>query len=158
MAIATITPDQDAVVTEIEIAAPPPRVFQALIDPEQTRQWGNTAAFEIKLWEIDARVGGSWRFISREKNPKNESGSAGFDHHGEILELDPPRLLVQTWYASWHENPSQQTVLRWELTPTAKGTRLKVTHSGLTPMPAALKGYSGGWVGFVDAIKNYVEK
>src|SRR5579863_1601691 len=117
MAIATITPDQDAVVTEIEIAAPPPRVFQALIDPKQTRQWGNTAAFEIKLWEIDARVGGIWRFVSREKSVKSGSGSAEFDHHGEILELDPPRLLVQTWYANWHEDPSQQTIVRWELTP-----------------------------------------
>jgi len=35
MASTIITPDQDAVVSEIHIAAPPDRVFQALIDPKQ---------------------------------------------------------------------------------------------------------------------------
>lgn len=36
---AQITPDQDAVVTEIDIAAPPERVFQALTDPAQLMLW-----------------------------------------------------------------------------------------------------------------------
>lgn len=42
MASAVITPDDDAVVSEIHIAAPPERVFQALIDPQQVMQrWTN---------------------------------------------------------------------------------------------------------------------
>jgi uncharacterized protein YndB with AHSA1/START domain len=39
MATAIVTPDQDAIVSEIEIAAPPERVFNALIDPAQLMQW-----------------------------------------------------------------------------------------------------------------------
>ena len=39
MATAPIISNQDAVVSEIEIAAPPERVFQALIDPKQVMQW-----------------------------------------------------------------------------------------------------------------------
>ena len=35
MATATITPDQNAIVAEIFIAAPPGRVFQAISDPAQ---------------------------------------------------------------------------------------------------------------------------
>jgi uncharacterized protein YndB with AHSA1/START domain len=35
MATATITPDQNAVIAEIFIAAPPARVFQAISDPNQ---------------------------------------------------------------------------------------------------------------------------
>ncbi len=42
MAKAIITPDKDAVISEIEIAAPPDRVFQALITREQALQWGTT--------------------------------------------------------------------------------------------------------------------
>jgi uncharacterized protein YndB with AHSA1/START domain len=53
-----ITPDNDAVVTEIEIAVPPQRVFHALIDRDQALQWGNSDAFEMTLWEMDARPGG----------------------------------------------------------------------------------------------------
>ena len=39
MPVSQITPDQDAIVTEIEIAAPPERVFQALTDPAQLMLW-----------------------------------------------------------------------------------------------------------------------
>jgi uncharacterized protein YndB with AHSA1/START domain len=34
-----ITPDQDAIVGEVEVAAPSERVFQALIDPAQLIRW-----------------------------------------------------------------------------------------------------------------------
>jgi uncharacterized protein YndB with AHSA1/START domain len=34
-----ITSDQDAIVSDVHIAAPPERVFQALIDPQQLMRW-----------------------------------------------------------------------------------------------------------------------
>jgi uncharacterized protein YndB with AHSA1/START domain len=151
-----ITPDNDSVVTEIEIAAPPQRVFQALVDRDQALQWGKSDAFEMTSWEMDARPGGKWRFISRER--KSAGVGPDLDHHGEILEIDPPRLLAYSWYASWHENPAVRTVVRWELAPTKLGTRLTVTHSGLLPLPGACQGYSQGWPGLVQSIKNVVEK
>jgi uncharacterized protein YndB with AHSA1/START domain len=39
MATASILPDQNTIVAEIFIAAPPARVFQAIADPSQTSQW-----------------------------------------------------------------------------------------------------------------------
>ena len=39
MATVAITPDQDAVVAEIFVAAPPSRVFEAITDPKQVPQW-----------------------------------------------------------------------------------------------------------------------
>jgi len=35
MATAAVTPDNDAVLAEVFIAAPPERVFQAITDPKQ---------------------------------------------------------------------------------------------------------------------------
>jgi uncharacterized protein YndB with AHSA1/START domain len=153
MATAFITPDQNSVISEIEIAAPPDRVFAALIDPEQCKQWGSAGSFQATLWKMDARPGGAWRFISHERGKKEE-----FVHHGEVLEVDPPRLLVYTWFASWHDNPNLQTTVRWELTATSTGTRLKVTHSGFAQDATARQGYSGGWPGLLQAIKDYIEK
>jgi uncharacterized protein YndB with AHSA1/START domain len=152
----SITPDKDAVVTEIAIAAPPERVFQALTDRAQALQWGSNDAYEMTYWEMDARPGGKWRFVSRQR----EAGAAApdLDHYGEILEIDPPRLLAYSWFASWHENPTVRTVVRWELTPTTQGTHLKVIHSGLLPLPGACLGYSQGWPGLVQALKNFAEK
>jgi hypothetical protein len=53
MAKAIITPDQDAVISEVEIAAPLDRVFQALIRREQALQWGKSDTFEV--------IAGKWR-------------------------------------------------------------------------------------------------
>jgi uncharacterized protein YndB with AHSA1/START domain len=38
MATIFVTPDQDAICSEIHIAAPPERIFQALTDPTQLSQ------------------------------------------------------------------------------------------------------------------------
>jgi uncharacterized protein YndB with AHSA1/START domain len=111
MPTVVVTPDQVAVVAEIEIAAPPQRVFAALTDPAQNQEWGRSEAFQITLWEMDPRVGGAWRFVSLESGKNRE-----YVHHGEVLEFDPPRVLAYTWFATWHEPPSQRTVVRWELT------------------------------------------
>ena len=149
----TITNDGDAVITEIEIAAPPARVFQALVEREQALQWGAGDAFEMTHWEMDARAGGAWRFTSRQR-----AGGEAFDHHGEVVQIDPPRLLEVSWFASWHPDPAHRTVVRWELAPTKSGTRLKVTHSNLAPLAGLAQGYSQGWPGLVQQIKNYIEK
>ena len=39
MAATFITPDQDAIVSEIDIAAPPARVFQALTTAAELKRW-----------------------------------------------------------------------------------------------------------------------
>ena len=61
MATAAITPDQNTVVAEIFIAAPPARVFQAITDPNQTPLWwGGRGLYRITEWKADLRVGGKW--------------------------------------------------------------------------------------------------
>jgi len=155
----SITSDQDAVVSEIEIAAPPGRVFEALVNREQALKWGTSDAFEIIHWEMDARPGGKWRFVSKQRHGgKTPAGQEQFDHNGEVLEVDPPRVLAYTWFANWHEQPDHRTVVRWELTATTKGTLVRVTHSGLAQLPAARTGYSQGWPGLLEAVKTFLEK
>jgi uncharacterized protein YndB with AHSA1/START domain len=158
---ANALPEQDVVTAEMEIAAPAERIFQAITDPVQVRHWGSSKEFEITVWEMDLRRGGRWRFVSRETDPSgqitSQFGVSQFEHHGEILEIDPPRLLVYTWFTNFHKNPSHATVVRWDLTPTAGGTRVKITHSGLAVEPEARKAYSGGWVGMLQAVRAYTE-
>jgi uncharacterized protein YndB with AHSA1/START domain len=152
----TVTSDNDAVITEIEIAAPPARVFQALVEREQALQWGAGDTFEMTDWEMDARAGGQWRFTSRERT--GPGAGKAFDHHGEVLQINPPHLLEVSWFANWHPDPAHRTVVRWELAPGKIGTRLKVTHSNLAPLPGAAQGYSEGWPGLVQQIKNLIEQ
>jgi len=152
-----ITPDQDAIVAEIDISAPPSRVFEALTHPDQLARWFTNPDCPAKFWKMDARLGGSYSYASA--NTKLViNGVNEFKCHGEITEIDPPRLLVYTWFGNWHLDPERKTTVRWDLTPTASGTHLKVTHSGLAEESVARKAYSGGWPGVVELLKQFVEK
>jgi uncharacterized protein YndB with AHSA1/START domain len=157
MATAIVTPDQGAIVSEVEIAAPPERVFKALVDPAQLMTWWNSDECKTEYFEMDARRGGKWRFGTR-KSTLDVNGVNQFFCHGEVLEYDPPRILAYTWIANWHDDKERRTTVRWELSPAGKGTKVRVTHSGLAQENVARKDYSGGWPGVVEALKKYVEK
>ena len=157
MATTIITPDQDAVVSEVQIAAPPDRVFQALIDPKQVMLWWTNPECAIESFAMEPRKGGRWTYDTKQSK-LNVNGVSKFHCDGEVLEYDPPRLLAYTWIANWHEDKRQRTVVRWELTARSGGTHVKVTHSGLANLPLARKDYSGGWPGVVEQLKRFVEK
>jgi len=152
MALSMITPDLDAVVSEIDIAAPPERVFKSLIDPDEIRR----RSPNLESFDMDPRVGGKWFFEVRCPQPYH--GVSLIRHEGEILVVEPPKLLVYTWLANFHKDPKMKTTVRWELTPTKDGTHVKLTHSGLAQEPDAAKDYAGGWPGVLDELKKFLEK
>lgn len=153
-----ITADQDAIVTEIEIAAPPERIFQALTDPAQLIRWWSDDTCKTSVWEMDARRGGAWRFEASDPSGKIVvNGVSNFIAHGEITEFDPPRVLAYTWFGNWHDHPARPSTARWELSATSTGTRVKITHSGLAGQPVARKDYSGGWPALVELLKEHCE-
>jgi uncharacterized protein YndB with AHSA1/START domain len=156
MATSVISLDQDAIVNEIQVAAPPERVFRALTDANELKRWFSGPDCPAKSWKMDARVGGHYSYAT-EKGSVVVNGVSEFECHGEILECDPPRLLVYTWIANWHDNKSARTVVRWELEKKGSGTYVKITHSGLASLPIAREDYSGGWPGVVEMLKKYVE-
>ena len=151
-----ITPDNDAIVTEIHISAPPERVFKALHDRAQVMQWWNGEC-GIEDFDMEPRRGGRWIYDTKQTNT-NLNGVTRFHCEGEVLEYDPPHVLAYTWIANWHELKSRRTVVRWKLTPQSGGTLVKVTHSGLAQEDVARKDYAGGWPGVVELLKTYVEK
>ena len=154
MATTYITPDRDAVVSEIFVAAPRERVFTALTDRAQALRWGSSAEYEMAEWDMEPRLGGKWKFTARKRG---EAASPGLAHYGAITEIDPPRLLQYTWFASWHPDPTRETLVRWELAAVEGGTQVKIVHSGLASMPEACNGYAQGWPGMVTRIKQTIE-
>ncbi len=153
-----VTTDQDVLITEIDIAAPPERVFKALTDPEQLKRWFTDANCPVKTWNMDARPGGAYSYATEKSAAVVINGVNEFKCYGEILECDPPRVLVYTWIANWHVDRQRKTTVRWELTPSGAGTHVKVTHSGLAEEAVAREDYRGGWPGVVEKLKEFVEK
>lgn len=141
--------EQDSVVEQIEIAAPPERVWEAISDPRRLVQWWEEPPVSrIESWQHELRVGGGlsvrWK------------GSEGKVYllKGTFLEIDPPRTLAYTWEGNWVEPATSQ--VRWELQATSGGTLVKVTHSGLRGYPEAIKDYSGGWPGVMRRLRGHV--
>jgi len=160
--------EQDELVVEVEIAVPPERVFQALTDAKQLfAWWGKEPSVELSVFEMDARSGGRWQFQCKPAagaghgavgEQLRRNGAREFEAHGEVLEYVPPRLLVWSWVANWHEHPAHPTTVRWDLTPTTKGTRVRVTHIGLTQEPISRKDYQSGWQGVLRLLIQFLEE
>jgi uncharacterized protein YndB with AHSA1/START domain len=145
-----ITPDGDAIVSEIDIAAPPERVFQALVDPQQVLQWwGREGVYQCTEFAADVRVGGNWR--------SSGVGPDGgrFEVTGEYLEVDPPHRLVHSWVASW--TADAKTTVDWELESTRGGTLLRLRHTGLAAHPGIGESYRG-WPRMLGWIRDLLER
>jgi uncharacterized protein YndB with AHSA1/START domain len=164
MATAVISPDQDTVVAEIFIAAPPARVFQAISDPTQLpKWWGQDGMYHVTKSIMDVRPGGRWRSEGVGADGKT------FWVEGEYLEVDPPRLLVHTWNSSYG-NPVQ-TVVRWELESQSvhglhpggpkkagTGTLVRVRHSGFAGDVEDVTNHGEGWKRVLGWLNEFVEK
>jgi uncharacterized protein YndB with AHSA1/START domain len=151
--------NEDSVVSEIHIAAAPERVFRAITSDEEVKLWMNQVGpMKLRAWEMDAKVGGSWRYDVVDSSGKGLRGVTEFRHWGEIIEYDPPRTLAYTWITNFHIDPKMKTLVRWELVPKSGGTLVRVTHTGLSPDPEMRKDYGSGWPGLLQEIKNYLER
>ena len=152
-----VTPDFDLIVAEIDVAAPPSRVFQALTNPADLMSWFKGGdSCPAKFWRMNARKGGAYGYSTR-KGDLPVNGVDELDCRGEILEFDPPWLLVYTWVANWHLDKQKSTVVRWELTVSPSGTHVKVTHSGLAFDSKSREDYRGGWPGVLGNLKQFLE-
>jgi uncharacterized protein YndB with AHSA1/START domain len=145
-----ISSDNNVVKSEVFIAAPRERVFQALTDPKQAvRWWGQNDRYHLTEFHIDARVGGKW---------STSGGSVKMGDitvHGEVLELDPPRRLSYTWISSWL--PKTTTVV-WELVAQNGGTLVKLTHTGFAGDAEATNNHSIGWNLVLGWLQGYAER
>jgi uncharacterized protein YndB with AHSA1/START domain len=164
MATVAITPDQNTIVGEIFIAAPPARVFEAITDPNQTVQWwGQQGVHRITESKADIRPGGKWSSVGV------MADGSSFTVSGEYLEVDPPRLLVHTWVPSW--TSPLKTVVRWELEPqtvhglhpsgprkAGTGTLVKIRQKGFSAAPAAMAGHTEGWKRVLGWLHAFLEK
>lgn len=156
MATTFVTPDQDAIIAEVQIAAPPERVFKAISSADQLKQWFRTPECPVKIWKFEPRMDGAYSYKT-ESGANVVNGVSEFKCHGRITEYDPPKVLAYTWLANWHDDAAATTVVRWELTPRENGTLVKVTHSGLSNLPVARKDYGDGWPEVVEMLKKFVE-
>lgn len=142
----------DVILGQIEIGAPPERVFLALTDPSQLQQWwAADEGYQTRNWHLDHRAGGEWRadWVHSVSGHTLHSG-------GKILVFDPPRAFAYTMSIAM-EPDLPETQVFFSLAPTERGTRLCQRHEGFAGHPAAAKDHNEGWTIVLSWLRDYAE-
>jgi uncharacterized protein YndB with AHSA1/START domain len=129
---------------EIYIKGTPERVWRAIVTPEEREKYNFGAAFHCKLQP-------------GEKFTMSARGGSVLLGEGEIVEVDPPRRLVQTMVALFSEEAKREGLSRvtWEIEPVGDSCRVTVTHDQMRE--GANNQLYGGWPMVLSGLKTWVE-
>lgn len=131
----------------VEIAAAPERVFRAISSEEIADWWGSAETYRVTRWTGEMRAGGWWRSEGVSANGQSFSVS------GDVLEFEPPRLLVHTW--RYDHKPGDVTTVRYQIEPIPGGSRVTVRHDGFTDGDSC-EGHARGWERVLSWLTKYV--
>jgi uncharacterized protein YndB with AHSA1/START domain len=142
-------------VYRVYIKATPQAIWDAITKPEWTNRYGYQG-----FAEFDMRPGGAFR--SRANEEGQAAGMPEIVVEGEVIEVDPPHKLVQTWRPTWLDEPP--TRLTYEISEGQGGiSSLTVTHEleGAPQTAAqtagAIEGAGGGWAEVLSDLKTLLE-
>ena len=129
------------------IRSTPEKVWDALVNPERTRQY-----FYGTEIECDLEPGSSLNYFM--KDEKGEKVSA---LTGKILEVAPRKKLVHTF--SFPQNSDKPSRASYELEAVADGNlvKLTVTHDEFDGETRTYKETSGGWPILLNSLKTLLE-
>ncbi|WP_236648467.1 TIGR03086 family metal-binding protein [Micromonospora sicca] len=102
--------------------------FALITEPERLRRWQTVSA------RVDLRVGGDYRWTV----------TPGHVAAGTFREVEPGKRVVFGW--GWEGNPDlapDTSTVSITIEPVADGTRVTLTHEGLTDEQAAM--HAKGW-------------
>jgi uncharacterized protein YndB with AHSA1/START domain len=129
---------------EIYIKTTPERLWQAITDPDIRTN------YQFGTRQISDFTPGSRVELSH-------PGADGLLAEGEILEVDPPRRLVQTMTALWSDEAKAEGTSRvtWDIEAVGDSCRLTVTHDQLRE--GANEELFGGWPMILSGLKTWLE-
>ena len=137
----------ESVIVERTLNAPVTRVWKALTDVDQMREW----YFDLK--EFTPQVGFEFEFSV-------EHEGTTYHHLCRVTEVIPEKKIAYTWRYKSEPGDSLVTI---ELFAEGDNTRLKLTHTGIESFPKtpayARKNFEQGWAAIIGTeLKQFVEE
>ena len=127
------------------IRTTPARLWQALIEPEFTRQfWIATTQ------ESDWKPGSPWRLMAPDGRILDS---------GEVIEVEPPKRLVLKWRHHLHPEMAGDgdSIMTYEIEKKEDSVKLTVTHVNGVTGSRFIKGVSNGWPQILSSLKILLE-
>lgn len=125
-----------SVVVERELPHPPEKIWRALTQPHLIEEW---------LMKNDFKPVVDHRFDLR-----FDWGTVAC----QVLAVEPDRTLTYTWNAK-----PLKSVVTWTLTPTSKGTHLRMEQMGFrSDQPRFYHGAKAGWPRFFEALEQVLAR
>lgn len=129
---------------EVEVAAAPLKVWEALTEPSTVRRYYYGTAPRT-TWEIGSPI----VFV-------DDDGEVQIE--GVVLEFAPPRRLAHTFIATWYGGRDDQGSLHWEVTPSGAGSRVTLIHRGAQAATREGSETADGSRHIVDALKALLDR
>jgi uncharacterized protein YndB with AHSA1/START domain len=127
------------------IRTTPAKLWQALLDPEFTRQyWSET-------WqECQWKAGASWRLMIPDGRVADT---------GEVIEIEPERRLVVSWRNEFKPELREEgySRLTYQLEPQGDSVKLTVLHEIDQAPSKFIEAVSTGWPAIMASLKSLLE-
>ncbi|GEN10352.1 hypothetical protein MFU01_53890 [Myxococcus fulvus] len=113
------------------IAAPPARLYQALLDPEAVTKWLPPEGMTARLRAFEPRPGGAYRLTLTYDEAHHDVVGKSSAHEdaveGVFVELVPDQRVVQRFeFDSGDPSFAGRMTMTWTLTPVAAGTEVSI--------------------------------
>lgn len=132
-------------VYELYIHTTPERLWEAITSPDFTKDY------------FGGPVDSDWCAGSQYHFKNNEGGAM---HFGTILEVDPPRRLVQTFEHAFSEEhgggPDDVSQVTWEIEPRGEVCKLTLVHT-YNGGSKSFESSGSGWPMVLSGLKTLLE-
>jgi uncharacterized protein YndB with AHSA1/START domain len=136
----------EPVVIERTLNAPVARVWTALTDMGEMRQW------YFALENFKPEIGFEFEFVVEHEGNK-------YHHLCKVTEVVPQKKIAYTWR---YKGEPGDSLVTFQLFAEGDKTRLKLTHSGIESFPKipayARKNFETGWTQIGSELKQFVEQ
>jgi uncharacterized protein YndB with AHSA1/START domain len=153
--MSTKTETAEAVVVERTLNAPVARVWKALIDVDQMREWF------LPCWRQDEWSGPQFKpEIGFEFEFVVEREGNRYHHLCRVTEVIPQKKIAYTWR---YKGEPGDSLVTFELWPAGEKTKLRLMHEGLETFPQKpaydRKNFETGWMRLIDTeLRQLVEQ